>query len=168
MGAVDDLFARLARAGAPVVESLPAAVAAVVGTPEATAIVVPWEDPLEVASARRRELEGDAKTEMAQARVEHARMLTAGRRVAAKALLQILELLDDPTWLKEQGPIGISAITKLMDSVNKEHRLNNGQATENIAHAITTLDPDRLSKMTPEERAVLRKGLLRASEETEK
>lgn len=138
-------------------------------TADASAPIVTWEDPLEVEFLEKRrsaELARQAKDEASLARIEHARMLTKGRQVALRALGVLASILETEekalAWLALQGPAGLANVVKLFEAVNKETRLDNGQATEHVAVAAFNA-----ANLTPEERRILRKGMIREPESDE-
>lgn len=128
--------------------------------------IVPWVPPHErpEAVAERagteklslaREAEAAARLAIAKARSMHAEMLSTGTELVLTQLKKYLRLAEAPDFQNSIGPLDPATILKMAEFVSKNYRLDTGQATENIAHAIApTIAFD---KMTQEQRDQWRK-----------
>jgi hypothetical protein len=122
---------------------------------EASTAVVLWRKPPEIEEHERkmleaRKAEADARLAIAESRRKHAEMLQTGTDLVLSQLRKYLKLAQSPDFENAIGPIDPATVLKLAEFVSKNYRLDTGQATENIAHAIGPgLD---FSKLTQEER----------------
>jgi hypothetical protein len=97
-----------------------------------------------------RDAEAAARVAIAKARAMHAEMLSVGTELVLTQLQKYLMLSQSPDFANAVGPLDPATVLKMAEFVSKNYRLDTGQATENIAHAIApTMD---FSKMTQEQR----------------
>jgi hypothetical protein len=123
--------------------------------PDLSKAVTLWRRPPEVEEHERRLLEARtaesaARLAIALARQKHAEVQQVGTDLVLNELQKYLRLSQHPDFANAIGPLDPKLILKMAEFVNKNFRLDNGQATENIAHAIRpSID---FSKFTQEER----------------
>ena len=123
--------------------------------PPSSKAVVLWHRPPEVEEHERKMLEArsaeaSARLAIAVARQKHAEVQQVGTDLVLNELQKYLRLSQHPDFAGTVGPLDPKMILKMAEFVNKNFRLDNGQATENIAHAIRpSID---FSKFTQEER----------------
>lgn len=121
--------------------------------PEARAVVLwrPREVPADERQAREtRKAEYDARLAVAEQRRKQAELVQVGIDLVLSQFKKWLTLAGDPDFANAVGPLEPAIVMKIAEFVTKEHRLDTGQATENIAHAIRpSID---FSKLTQEER----------------
>lgn len=99
---------------------------------------------------KAREAEAAARLAVAETRARHAHMLDVGTKLVVHELEKYLRMAENPDFANALGPLDPATILKMAEFVSKNHRLDTGQATENIAHAIMpSMD---FSNMTQEER----------------
>lgn len=120
-----------------------------------TKAVVLWRKPPEVEEQERqlveaRIAEGAARLAKAESRRKHAEVQAVATDLVLNELKKYLRLSQDPDFQKAVGPLDPKLILKMAEFVGKNFRLDNGQATENIAHAISSSVD--FSKLTQEER----------------
>jgi hypothetical protein len=134
-------------------------------TPDDRAIV-PWLPPhqrpeavSERAAAAKlalaREAEAAARLAVAKARQMHAEMLSVGTELVLTQLQKYLTISQGKDFENSIGPLDPATILKMAEFVSKNYRLDTGQATENIAHAIAPTIA--FEKMTQEQREQWRK-----------
>lgn len=100
--------------------------------------------------AEAKKAEAAARLAIAQTRMQHAEMLATGVKLVLTQLQKYLRLAESEDFANAIGPLEPGIILKLAEFVSKNYRLDTGQATENIAHAIApTMD---FSKLSQEER----------------
>lgn len=100
----------------------------------------------------------EARLAKAEAETEHARMMAAGRKLVRTTLEKALELADHPDFRGVLGPLEMRDIIKLAELVAKDLRLANGQATENVAIAMSNVD---ITVLSDKEQAAYRATLLK-------
>ena len=134
------------------------------GVPEHRALTL-WRKPAGVEEHERKMLaaktaEADARLAIAEWRKKHAEMLQTGTDLVLNQLRKYLKLAELPEFSNATGPVEPSIILKLAEFVSKNYRLDTGQATENIAHAIgPSLDFSKLSQTERDQwRALAVKG----------
>lgn len=114
-----------------------------------------WRKPPEVEEHERRlvearDAEAAARLAVAEARRKHAEVQVVGVDLVLSELKKYLRLSQSDDFQNAVGPLEPAVILKMAEFVSKNHRLDSGQATENIAHAIgPSID---FSKLTQEER----------------
>lgn len=130
--------------------------------------VVPWVPPKERREVKEAEVRAQQQTALqdqrtaaeirvAEAREAHARAQTAAMKLIAKTLERWLALSEDPDFASGLGPLDPNVLLKLAEWATKNHRLDNGQSTENVQHAVSGAvnhvmrRPD-FSKLTQEQR----------------
>ena len=119
--------------------------------PTPTSIIL-WKKPPEAAEhdrkvAATRAAEDDARLAMAEARKKQAELKHVGIDLVLTQFKKWLKLSAHPDFASAIGPIDPKVVLKIAEFVAKESRLDNGQATENIAHAIgPSLDFSKLSQ----------------------
>jgi hypothetical protein len=119
--------------------------------------VPPHERPEAVAERARKakavevkDAEADARLAVAEARETHYRMMSTGRKFVLGQFEKWQRMSEGPDFENSIGPVEPSTLLKLAEVVSKDYRLSTGQATENIAHAVTPrID---FSKMSQAER----------------
>jgi hypothetical protein len=114
-----------------------------------------WRKPPEVEEYDRKLLEArkaemDARLAVAESRRKHAEVQVVGTDLVLNELKKYLRLSQSDDFQGAIGPLEPAVILKMAEFVSKNHRLDNGQATENVAHTIgPSID---FSKLTQEER----------------
>lgn len=99
-------------------------------------------------NARAQELE--ARTAIAKVKIQQAEVVAVGTALVLNELQKYLRMAQSPDFAQTVGPLDPAVILKIAEFVSKTHRLDTGQATENIAHAVrSSVD---FSKLTQEER----------------
>jgi hypothetical protein len=109
--------------------------------------LVVWRPPAErpevieqrAAEKKRSEAvtaETAARLAQAKLREQTAEMLSVGATLVVSQLRKYLRISESPDFENSVGPIEPAIILKLAEFVNKNNRLDSGQATENIAHAV--------------------------------
>ena len=113
--------------------------------------VILWQKtPDEERLDRAKSAEVAARYAAAEARKKHAEMLQVGLDLVLSQLSKYLAMAQSPDFAMSIGPVDPPFILKLAEFISKNHRLDNGQATENIAHALApSID---FSRLTQEER----------------
>lgn len=116
--------------------------------------VVLWRQPEQPEHERKlaeaRKAEADARLALAESRRKHAEMLQVGTDLVLNQLRKYMRLAESPDFEHAVGPLEPAVVLKLAEFVSKNYRLDTGQATENVAHAIApSID---FSKLTQEER----------------
>ena len=125
----------------------------------ASKAVVLWKRPPEVEEYEHKmravkRAEADMRLAVAETRRKHAEMLRTGTDLVLSQLQKYLRLAESPDFENAVGPLEPSVILKLAEFVAKNYRLDTGQATENIAHAVgPSID---FSKLTQAERDLWR------------
>jgi hypothetical protein len=100
--------------------------------------------------AAARDAEALARMAIAEVRRKHAEVGLVGIDLVLNELKKYLRLSQSEDFANTVGPLEPAVILKLAEFVSKNHRLDSGQATENIAHAIgPAMD---FSKLTQAER----------------
>ncbi len=121
------------------------------GSSPSTAVIV-WKRPPEVEEHERKMAaakvaEADARLAVAETRKKHAEMLQVGTDLVLNQLRKYLALAESPDFANAVGPVDPKVVLKLAEFVSKNYRLDTGQATENVAHAIgPSLDFSKLSQ----------------------
>ncbi len=121
------------------------------GASPSTAVIV-WKRPPEVEEHERKMAaakvaEADARLAVAETRKKHAEMLQVGTDLVLNQLRKYLALAESPDFANAVGPVDPKVVLKLAEFVSKNYRLDTGQATENVAHAIgPSLDFSKLSQ----------------------
>jgi hypothetical protein len=100
-----------------------------------------WRRPPEVEEQEAkllaaRQAEADARLAIAQSRRKNAEVNQVGTDLVLNELRKYLRLSQHPDFANTVGPLDPKIILKMAEFVSKNYRLDNGQATENIAHAI--------------------------------
>lgn len=114
--------------------------------------VVLWRKDPEIEAHDRkmmeaRNAEADARLAIAATRKKHAEMLQVGADLVLNQLRRYLKLAESPDFENAVGPIEPAVVLKLAEFVSKNYRLDTGQATENVAHAIgPSIDFGRLTQ----------------------
>jgi hypothetical protein len=127
-------------------------------TPDNRSVVL-WRRAPEVEEKERklteaRSAEADARLAIAEARRKHAEVNSVGTDLVLNELKKYLRLSQSEDFQNAVGPLEPATILKMAEFVNKNHRLDNGQATENIA---ATIGPSiDFSKMSQKERDLWR------------
>jgi hypothetical protein len=102
----------------------------------------------EVAKVRAAELA--ARAAVAARRQRQADIHEAGEKLVLHHLQKLQRLSEHEDFKNAPGPVDLKDIIKLAELVGKDFRLDTGQSTENIAHAVSaTID---FAKMSQEER----------------
>lgn len=127
------------------------------GVPDNRAVVLwrPREVPEhEQKMAKAREAEADARLAIAETKRKQADLKLAMLELSLSQFKKLLALSQHPDFANAVGPITPELALKLAEFVSKEHRLDNGQATENVAHAVahTVVSNVDFKKLTQEER----------------
>jgi hypothetical protein len=125
----------------------------------ATREIVVWKDPADRpdadatgARAEIQKAETAARLAVAKARLTHAKIQVAGMDFVLAQIEKWAKIAADKDFAMSIGPIDPATVMKLAEFVSKNFRLDNGQATENIAHAVTTsVDFSRLSQAERDE-----------------
>lgn len=116
-----------------------------------------FEEKLKLA----KQAEAAARAALAKAKERHAEILSTSAELVLVHLRKYLRLAQSEDFANAIGPLEPSVILKLAEFVSKNHRLDTGQATENVAHALTpALD---FSRLTQEERDQWRSLRLKVS-----
>lgn len=119
--------------------------------PEKRALIL-WKKPPEVEEHERKmaaakRAEADARLAIAESRRKHAEMLQTGTDLVLSQLKKYLRISESEDFANAVGPIEPGVILKIAEFVSKNYRLDTGQATENIAHAIgPSIDFSKLSQ----------------------
>lgn len=96
---------------------------------------------------KAREAEAAARLALAQAKEMQAGILAAGAKLVLSQLEKYIRLSESPDFENTVGPLEPETILKLAEMVFKNHRLETGQATENVAVAIgASIDFSKLSQ----------------------
>ncbi len=139
------------------------------GAPPTRQVVVwvpPHQRPEAVAERARNEKiaeakarEADARLAIAKTREKHAEIQATGFELVLSQFKKWLAQSQHPDFADSSGPIEPGIVLKIAEFVSKNYRLDSGQATENIAHAIgPALD---FSRMTQDERDKWRELVLK-------
>ena len=106
----------------------------------------------QIAEAQARE--AAARLAVAKTREKHAEIQAAGFELVLSQFKKWLEQSQHPDFANSNGPVEPAIVLKIAEFVSKNYRLDSGQATENIAHALTpSID---FSRMSQEERDMWR------------
>jgi hypothetical protein len=106
----------------------------------------------EIAKVRAAEL--SARAAVAARRARQANIHEAGEKLVLGQLQKLLRLAESPDYENSPGPVDLKDLIKLAEMCGKDYRLDTGQATQNIAHAIgPSID---FSKMTQAQRDMWR------------
>lgn len=108
------------------------------------------EKAKEDALRKARQAEADARLAVARTKELNAKIQETGAELVLDQLKKYLKLANHADFANSTGPLDPAIILKLAEFVAKYHRLDTGQATENVAHTIgPSVD---FGKLTQEER----------------
>jgi hypothetical protein len=100
--------------------------------------------------ARTRQAELAARTAIAERRARQARIHESAEKLVLTQLDKLLRLSEHADYANSPGPIELKDLIKLAEMAGKDYRLDTGQSTANVAHAIgSSMD---FSRMTQAER----------------
>ena len=130
--------------------------ASAAGVPEHRAVVL-WRKPPEEEEYDRkmfaaRTAEVEARAAKAELLRHYAELKRVGVDLVLSQFQKWLAMSLSPDFQNSVGPIDPATVMKIAEFVSKEQRLDTGQATENIAHAIATSPSLDFSKLTQKER----------------
>jgi hypothetical protein len=107
-----------------------------------------------------RRAEEAARLAIAENKMTHAQIQREAMLFVLGQVQKWNKMAEHPDFQNALGPLDPKVVIKLADFATKNFRLDTGQSTENIAHAVTrTVD---FSKLTQEERNAWRALALKA------
>jgi len=103
--------------------------------------VILWRKPPEVEEhekrlADARDAEAATRLAVAEKRRKHAELDATTTDLVLNEVRKYLRLSQSPDFENTVGPLDPTLIMKMAEFINKNHRLDSGQTTENIAATI--------------------------------